>query len=262
MRADCPICHAPSREVFRQKVLGKLDVAYLYCETCGYLRTEEPYWLEEAYSRAILDADTGILQRNLWLSRVLSGLCYYLGPHERYVDVGGGYGLLTRFMRDLGFDFWWNDPYAENVFARNFAAKAHDGRWGAVTFFEVLEHLAKPVEWLGDTLDQFPTDTLVFTTETFTGEPPAPGTWWYYVPEGGQHVSFFQPRTLERLADRFGMRYTRAGGSLHVMSRRSIPTPVVRLVTGRGSHVAHALVRKRMKPLTEADHTAALQPTT
>ncbi len=238
--------------------MGKYDVGYLYCDTCGYLRTEAPYWLEEAYSRAILDADTGILRRNIWLSRVLAGLCYYLGSDQRYVDVGGGYGLLTRLMRDLGFDFWWSDPYAENLFARDFAAPPSDGPWGAVTFFEVMEHLVEPVDWLRETLDRFPTDTLIFTTETYTGTPPAPGSWWYYVPEGGQHVSFFQPRTLGMLATKFGMRYFSANGSLHLMSRKPLAGPIVRVLSGRGSRVVQAIVRRRLTTLTDKDHAAAI----
>jgi methyltransferase family protein len=239
-------------------VLAKYDVAYLYCESCGYLRTEEPHWLAEAYSQAILDADTGILQRNLRLARILSGLCYYLGRDKRYVDVGGGYGVLTRLMRDYGFDFWWSDPHAENLFARLFVADRDAAPWGAVTFFEVLEHIVDPVAWLKETLDAFPTDTLIFTTETFAGEPPAPGTWWYYVPEGGQHVSFFQARTLTALAERFGLRYLAAGASVHVMSKKDLSPTLLKFLAGRGSHLVGPVIKRTMKSLTEADHAAAL----
>jgi hypothetical protein len=30
-------------------------------------------------------------------------------------------------MRDAGFDFYWNDPYAENIFAKSFEYNGEKG---------------------------------------------------------------------------------------------------------------------------------------
>ena len=68
----------------------------------------------------IADADTGLVSRNLGIARRLAGLLYFgFDPKARYLDFAGGYGLLTRLMRDRGFNFYWHDLYCENVFARD-----------------------------------------------------------------------------------------------------------------------------------------------
>ena len=51
-------------QLFSAKILNK-DTAYFDCENCGYVQTEEPTWLEEAYTNSINDSDTGIMLRNL-----------------------------------------------------------------------------------------------------------------------------------------------------------------------------------------------------
>ncbi len=46
--------------LFTAKVLGKYDVQYYQCVITGFIQTEEPYWLEEAYSSAITKLDIGL----------------------------------------------------------------------------------------------------------------------------------------------------------------------------------------------------------
>ena len=40
---------------FRGLVLRKHDIAYHRRDECDFIQTEEPYWLDEAYSSAISD---------------------------------------------------------------------------------------------------------------------------------------------------------------------------------------------------------------
>ncbi|MEJ2105601.1 MAG: hypothetical protein P8X47_13660, partial [Ignavibacteriaceae bacterium] len=61
---NCRVCNSKSKEVFSAKVLNKYNVKYYHCLSCGFLQTEEPYWLDEAYKSAIGIADTGIQKRN------------------------------------------------------------------------------------------------------------------------------------------------------------------------------------------------------
>jgi hypothetical protein len=58
----CPICSGERREVFQAVLLKKYQVRYFFCGSCGLLQTEEPFWLDEAYSSAIADADTGMAE--------------------------------------------------------------------------------------------------------------------------------------------------------------------------------------------------------
>lgn len=57
----CNICYSQSKSIFRAKVLNRHDVEYFYCPECGFIQTEIPYWLKEAYTRQINLVDTGIL---------------------------------------------------------------------------------------------------------------------------------------------------------------------------------------------------------
>ena len=96
--------------MFTARILGKYDVGYHWCQGCGLLQTEPPYWLEEAYRDPIATIDTDIVARNFWCARRIASLLYFqLGSKGKYLDVGGGHGLLTRMLRDLGLDFYWSD---------------------------------------------------------------------------------------------------------------------------------------------------------
>ena len=146
--STCPICMGTRAERFRARILGKYDIRYFYCGHCGLLQTEPPFWLEEAYSTAIAKTDTGLVTRNLYNAKALTSLLYFcFDPAADYVEYAGGYGLLTRLMRDRGFNFFWHDSYCQNIFARGFEWNQFGGRRAslAVTAFEVLEHVSDPV---------------------------------------------------------------------------------------------------------------------
>src|SRR5689334_9245433 len=99
----CKICSTLSDPFGRGVVLQKYDIQYSRCPSCGLIETEHPYWLGEAYSTAIAPTDLGLLQRNIQLARATQVLINLLSdPAGKFVDYGGGYGILTRLMRDAG----------------------------------------------------------------------------------------------------------------------------------------------------------------
>ena len=102
----CRVCKMEVEALFSTVILGKYSVKYCKCSQCGYVQTEEPYWLEEAYNTPINDSDTGMIMRNLWLKNIAATLIYFLFDKKRkFLDYGGGYGVFVRLMRDVGFDF-------------------------------------------------------------------------------------------------------------------------------------------------------------
>jgi 2-polyprenyl-3-methyl-5-hydroxy-6-metoxy-1,4-benzoquinol methylase len=253
---ECPICSGSRRELFQARLLRKYEVHYFLCETCGLIQTEQPYWLDEAYSSAIADADTGLVSRNLEIAKKLAGLLYFcLDPNAQYLEAAGGYGLLTRLMRDRGFNFRWHDPYCENIFARGFEWDPLDemAAGGAVTAFEVLEHVSNPVDFIRDALKQAKTRTIIFSTLLYEGEPPRPDKWWYYSLESGQHISFFRRDTLKILANKLGLRlYTH--GWFHALTNSEMNELMFRVCTSRLSVFVDQYVRLRMKSKTFDDH--------
>ncbi len=117
----CKICNQKAKQIFTAHVLNKYDISYFYCEHCGFLQTEEPYWLDEAYKDSINISDTGYIQRNILLSEKLTVLLsLFFDKNGKFLDYAGGYGVFVRMMRDVGFDFYWDDKYTTNLFARGF----------------------------------------------------------------------------------------------------------------------------------------------
>ena len=114
----CKLCQHPSEKRFEALILNKYPTSHYACTSCGFLQTDEPVWLDEAYQEAINACDTGIIDRNNQLREMASVIIYYFfGSGGRFLDYAGGYGIFTRLMRDVGFDYYWCDKYSENIFA-------------------------------------------------------------------------------------------------------------------------------------------------
>lgn len=258
----CPICSGVMDPCFATQVLGKYLAQYESCKVCGFLRAHEPHWLDEAYSSAIAAADTGLVMRNISIACKLAGALYWVAGERGeglYLDAAGGYGMLTRLMRDLGFDFYWADKYCVNLLAPGFEYNQEKGACLAVTAMEVLEHLTDPVAFIEETLAYSGANTLVFSTELYNGSPPLPEAWWYYAFSTGQHIGFFQRRTLETLGAKLGLQFASANG-VHVFSRMAVNERLLRAVTGRWiSRVAPWWIRRRLGPKTMDDHRLMLQ---
>lgn len=224
---NCNICQTTTLEVFRAKILGKYEAPYFQCPKCGFLRLPDPFWLSESYASAITALDIGLLKRNLELREVVTAMVRtYFDGSGKFVDYGGGYGVLVRLLRDRGLDFYRQDIYAENLFAKNFdLADAGTSKFELLTAFEVFEHLENPMEEVEKML--LLSDNILFSTELQTSPDPTPETWWYILPEIGQHISLFSRNSLESLAKRMGLHLCTNGKNLHLLSRKKMAFPLL-----------------------------------
>lgn len=225
---DCKICAAPTRPAFHARVLGKYDTAYHQCSACGFLAPEAPEkWLAEAYGTAITSLDLGLLKRNLELREVVAAVVRaFFRADGKFVDYGGGYGTLVRLLRDRGFDFYRQDKYADNLFAANFEwTDAGTECFEMLTAFEVFEHLEDPAGELQKMLEM--SENILFSTELQPHAAPTPETWWYVLPEIGQHIALFSRRSLEVLAEKNGLHLCTNGKNLHLLTRQKIAAPLL-----------------------------------
>lgn len=88
---NCKICGHESEFWGSAELLGKHNVKYYRCPECGFIQTETPYWLDEAYSSAIADADIGLLGRNFSMARRVSALLKTtFHTLSNFLDWGGG----------------------------------------------------------------------------------------------------------------------------------------------------------------------------
>jgi len=227
---SCRICKGQTADFAKATILGKYEIDYFRCATCGFIQTEKPYWLQEVYSEAINLSDVGLITRNIRLSRLTKTIiCALFDPEGKYLDYGGGYGIFVRMMRDFGFDYYRYDKYCQNLFAKGFDVKEEEERgFTLVTAFELLEHLDDPVATF-EKLARY-SSNIFFTTELVPKSTPRPDQWWYYGLDHGQHISFYTLHSLHLLADRLSLNLYSNGLGCHLMTDRKISPRLFRLL--------------------------------
>lgn len=247
----CKICSHDSGEVFSHLILGKNFVKFFQCGNCRYIFTEEPYWLEEAYKSPINLSDTGMLQRNIEFSKTTSILLFTcFNKHAKFIDYAGGYGIFTRLMRDIGFDYFWYDPYCENIFAKNIeASKKPENKYELLTAFESFEHFTNPLHEVEKMLCY--SDNILFSTELIPAVIPKLENWWYFGFDHGQHISFYTLNSLEIIARKFGLKLMRFG-NLFLCTRRNINKTALSFYYKLQLPMS-LIVKKKMKSLTDTD---------
>jgi hypothetical protein len=219
----CCICGGTQRHLATEKILMKYDVQYFQCINCGLIQTEDPFWIDEAYSESIASADTGIMRRNLSISLRLAVIIFVkFNGLNKFIDLAGGYGVLARLMRDFGYDFFWSDKYSPNLFARGFEAKDQMEDVGMLTAFEVIEHTLNPLEFIRQSMEQYKCKTMILSTVLYVKiNKPPDRSWWYYSLSTGQHISFLHKKTFQKIAEILNLNYYFIFG-LHVLTNKDM----------------------------------------
>lgn len=218
---NCPICCSESFWTHKSIFLSKYSADYFKCKNCEFWFVLDPHWIDEAYTDAITLIDTGLVYRNLKVARKIK---YVLNAFslrgQKCVDWAGGTGLLTRLMRDSGYDYLWSDSYAENIHARGFEYRSGSST-NFVSLIEVLEHLVDPYKDLDEIVKETKCDMIVFTQVLHINSNDP--NWWYFMPETGQHISFYSEKTLKQLANLLEFKFYNFG-DLFVFTKHS-PMP-------------------------------------
>jgi len=204
-------------------VLEKHSVKYFQCPNCEFLQADYPYPIEEAYSDAIVEKDTGVLFRNiLFAEKAALILKKNFSNTGNFLDFAGGYGVLTRLMRDKGYNFKSFDKFCVNLFSQNFLApNFHNDnkKYELITALEIFEHLEKPMETLKEISEK--TDAVLFTTELIPTNQDIQN-WHYLSTDTGQHIVFYSVKTFEYIANQLGFNFYSDGNSFHLFSKKKI----------------------------------------
>lgn len=258
---NCPICHSAMTPAFTETILYQFSVQYFFCKPCGFLQTEKPYWLDKAYGDAIASSDTGLVQRNLLLASKLAVYLFLnLKPKASYLDIAGGYGILTRLMRDFGFNYFWSDPYCKNLHAVGFEKSDCKEKFHAISAFEVLEHVENPIEFITNQLKNNGCKTIILSTDLFTGDQPPSTQWAYYSFSSGQHISFFSLQALEKIAKILNLNLY-SFNKLHVLSDQPFRFGLLTRILTKSyiAPIAAILIRSRLGTKTYSDSETNIQ---
>ena len=226
MNMKCKICGHNTELFDKATILGKYEIKYYVCSHCGFVQTEEPYWLNESYSSAIANSDIGLIYRTSILVNKTNLLLKFLGNVQNALDYGGGYGVFVRMMRDHGWNFEWYDENCMNLFAQNHE-KSRD-HYDVVSSYEVLEHLIDPISTLSEIFRL--TDTLLFTTELISDPAPKINDWWYYCTDHGQHISLYSKKSIEVIAQLFNKKHYFING-IHILTSTNIPVNKIKFAS-------------------------------
>lgn len=257
----CPVCSSQQQVIFSKRILNKYDVDYLFCESCKFLCTERPYWLAESYADAIARCDTDVIRRNTSTGAKVCALFRWMfGARGRYLDVGGGYGVLTRVMRDFGFDYYWQDDHATNLFARGFEGAIESREpYVGVSAIEVVDHIENPLDLIRRVIAGTGCQAFVFSTTLYSGERP-PEQWSNYALNSGQHIAFFHRATLERIAAILQLHLS-SHGNLHMLSKRKVGHGIYsRLTGGMAAKLTPLLARFGLKSRIQGDSELLSRP--
>jgi ferredoxin len=201
----CKICNSSGDIFAESQVMRVYRAQWWQCGNCGFVCPVEAPWLAEAYKSAINFSDVGLVSRSINASNDTCGFLSQVKQlHGPYCDYGGGYGLFVRLMRDRGHNFFWSDPYCENLFAKMFEGNRQQ-HFEMVTAFEVFEHLEDPHHGLKEMLDF--SKVILISTCLLPKPRPLPEDWWYYGLDHGQHISLYTTEALQILAESHGLRY-------------------------------------------------------
>ena len=241
----CRCCNSKIDKVFSAELLNQ-KVQYFECANCGYVQTETPTWLDEAYANPINTSDTGIMERNIGNARLVRAVVNLLRiQNATVVDFAGGYGILVRLLRDKGINALWSDGYCKNLLSAGF--EHADQAAELVTAFEVFEHFVDPQSELTKLFSIAPNvllSTLIIPTPT-----PNIKDWLYYGLEHGQHIGFYRIATLQHLANMNNKYLYSDGKAYHLFTSKPISGLAwklaifkVKIVSYINSKLSHSLV--------------------
>lgn len=218
----CKICKNNSEKLFEKVILQKYKTNYYKCTNCSFMHTDEPFWLSEAYTSAITSLDIGLLGRNNLLKKDISMVIDCCFPDAKnFLDYAGGYGAFTRLMRDAGYNYYNQDDYCENIFAKHFDIKdSNIEKFDVVTGFEVLEHFNNPLEEIKAVFEY--ADNAIFSTELVSENISDIENWWYLTEETGQHIAFYTIDSMKCIAKLFNKNYYCRNSNIHVFTANKL----------------------------------------
>lgn len=236
----CPVCDSASTafdvvdfnkscEEMRGKFLplSGIPIYYYRCSACQFCFAPEfSSWQTEDYANHIYNEDYILVDPEYVDIRPQAnaqGMISMLGAQKgqfRHLDYGGGSGLMSKLLRQEGWNSSSYDPFVNDDID-----PASLGQFDLITAYEVFEHVpdVRPlIQRLSNLLA--PQGIILFSTMT-SDESIVPGqrlSWWYAAPRNG-HISLFSKRSLVLLGEREHFKFGSFSSGFHAYWR-NIPS--------------------------------------
>ena len=210
-----------------QYVLGfaAIPVIYRMCARCQFIFTDfgdnfgSKEWETYVYNNDYITVDPDYLHaRPRHNAREIITLL--AGKQKTVVglDYGGGNGKTAALLRANGWAFDSYDPYGATELSPE-----RVGHYNFCSAIEVFEHTPNPVASLEAMLTMAGPGKLLVLLGTSTHDHHVSQesrlSWWYAAPRNG-HISLYSRRSLQILAERFGLTYSGGnGGTSHLLAR-------------------------------------------
>ena len=208
-------------------VLGfaAIPVVYRKCTQCSFIFTSfgddftGKDWETYVYNKDYITVDPDYLDaRPAHNAREVSSLLAGRNNSTVGLDYGGGNGKTSALLRAGGWNYDSFDPYGLTELSPE-----RLGRYNFCSAIEVFEHVTNPLASFEDMLSMTGKGKLLVLLGTGTHDEHVSDrtrlSWWYAAPRNG-HISLYSQRSLQVLAEKFGMTYTcGAGGATHLLAR-------------------------------------------
>ena len=221
---SCRLCDGTLSHQFTRTVLKRHSISYYLCKQCLSLQTENPHWIDEAYSSNLAALDTGAAQRNI-RNFIITICVAWTTKSKNIIDVGGGDGLLCRLLRDYNLNCFCVDKYAKPTYALLYD-KPNFSTPDLVTGFEVIEHFPQPLEDL-DSIFHLDPKFILLSTGIYKNQGE---DWWYLTPDSGQHIFFYSKKSLAWIAKHFSYEIKILGSEILFYKKGTLTLPKLRLL--------------------------------
>lgn len=201
--------------------LSGAPVYYARCDACGFCYAPEfSKWSRDDFARHIYNDHYADIDpdydgaRPAAHANLLRNIFGQQAGAIRHLDYGGGLGLLSRLLRETGWNSASYDPFVDTS-----ASIESLGRFDFITAFEVFEHVVDPNALMRDLKALLAPGGIVMLSTGLSDGKIVPGqrlTWWYASPRNG-HISLFSGTSLAALARNFGLNVCSSSDSLHFL---------------------------------------------
>ncbi len=167
--------------------------------------------------------------------------------------------MFVRLMRDKGYNFFRQDKYCENLFAKSFDIEdiqsGNNDHYELLTAFEIFEHLEDPLEEIKKMKGY--SNNILFSTELQPQKAlKDPADWWYIAAETGQHIAFYTEKSLSIIAQKLGLKYYKISDNLHLFSDKNVNLKWIRAIESNSKlrFLYKKLIQKKHKSLLQSDY--------